>query len=262
MPQSLANILVHLIFSTKNRAPLIEREIEGELYPYLATICRGCKSPAHAIGGTSDHVHIALTLSRTISVADLLEEIKRSSSKWIKTKEPQFAGFAWQNGYGAFSIGQSQLPALRRYIANQKEHHRRRTFQEEFRNSSSATKSRMMSGMCGTDSCAYYALSGLRASRGNRSPGRCPGLSYFAPLGLGRNAMYDLISPKGAQYGSPGQRPGDASRKNRRSPEGAESLSRPYRVANVVMGSVPRALPWAFLFRPFGARELANETRS
>ncbi len=133
MPQSLANILVHVIFSTKNRAPLIELEIEDELYPYLASICRGCKSPAHALGGTGDHVHITLTLGRTIAVADLLEEIKRSSSKWIKTKGSQYARFAWQNGYGAFSIGQSQLPALKRYIANQKEHHRRRTFQEEFR---------------------------------------------------------------------------------------------------------------------------------
>jgi len=133
MPQSLANILVHLVFSTKNRAPLIAPEIEGELYPYLASICRACKSPAHAIGGTDDHVHIALSLARTISVADLLEEVKGSSSKWIKTKGPQYAAFAWQNGYGAFSIGQSQLPALKGYVAKQKEHHRRQTYQEEFR---------------------------------------------------------------------------------------------------------------------------------
>jgi len=133
MPQSLANILVHVIFSTKNRAALIETEIEAELYPYLASICGACKSPAHALGGTADHVHIALSLGRTIAISDLMEEIKRSSSKWIKAKGPQYTGFAWQNGYGAFSIGQSQLPSLKRYIANQKEHHRRRTFQEEFR---------------------------------------------------------------------------------------------------------------------------------
>ncbi len=122
-----------MIFSTKNRAPLIEPEIEGELYPYLASICRACDSPTHAVGGIEDHVHITLTLGRTITVAKLLAEIKGSSSKWIKTKGPQYAGFAWQNGYGAFSIGQSQLPAMKRYIANQKEHHRHRTFQEEFR---------------------------------------------------------------------------------------------------------------------------------
>jgi REP element-mobilizing transposase RayT len=133
MPQSLANILVHVIFSTKNRARLILPDIEGELYPYLASICRVCDSPSHAIGGIEDHVHIALTLGRTITVAKLLAEIKASSSKWIKTKGPQYVEFAWQNGYGAFSIGQSQSPALKRYIARQKEHHRQRTYQEEFR---------------------------------------------------------------------------------------------------------------------------------
>ena len=133
MPQSLANILVHVTFSTKNRERLIRPEIEGELYPYLASICRACDSPSHAVGGIEDHVHIALTLGRTISVAKLLAEIKASSSKWIKTKGPQYAGFAWQNGYGALSIGQAQLPTLNRYIGNQKEHHRSRSYQEEFR---------------------------------------------------------------------------------------------------------------------------------
>jgi REP element-mobilizing transposase RayT len=78
-------------------------------------------------------VHIALSLGRTIIVAKLLAEIKASSSKWIKTKGPKYGGFAWQNGYGVFSIGQSQLPALKRYIVSQKEHHRHNTFQEEFR---------------------------------------------------------------------------------------------------------------------------------
>jgi REP element-mobilizing transposase RayT len=103
------------------------------LYPYLASICRDCGSPSHAIGGTADHVHVACSLSRTLTVSKLLEEIKRSSSKWIKTKGPKLRSFAWQNGYGAFSIGQSQLAALRGYIAGQKDHHRVRTFQEEFR---------------------------------------------------------------------------------------------------------------------------------
>jgi len=133
MPQSLANILVHVIFSTKNRTAWIDSEIEDELYPYLSSICRACHSPSHAVGGTEDHVHIALSLSRTITVAKVMEEIKRSSSKRIKTKGARYRAFAWQNGYGAFSIGQSQLPALKRYIADQKDHHRHRTFQEEFR---------------------------------------------------------------------------------------------------------------------------------
>ena len=133
MPQSLANVLLHVIFSTKNRVALIDREIESELFPYLASICRACNSPAHAVGGTENHVHIARSLSRTVTLSKLLEEVKRSSSKWIKTKGPKFRSFAWQNGYGAFSIGQSQLGALKGYIAGQREHHRARSFEEEFR---------------------------------------------------------------------------------------------------------------------------------
>jgi len=131
--QSLANVLVHLIFSTRNRTQLILPDIEDELYAYLATACRTCKCPALKIGGTSDHVHVLCSLGRTISLADLLAAIKADSSKWIKSKGPRCAGFAWQNGYGAFSIGQSQVEDVRRYIAGQKEHHRRRPFQEEFR---------------------------------------------------------------------------------------------------------------------------------
>ena len=133
MAQSLANILVHLIFSTKNRARLIRPDVEDALWRYLAKACKTCGCPAHKIGGTEDHVHIVCNLSRTITVAKLLEEIKKSSSQWIKTEGPQLAQFSWQAGYGAFSIGQSQLETVKRYIANQKEHHRRRTFQEAFR---------------------------------------------------------------------------------------------------------------------------------
>ncbi len=133
MPQSLANILLHIIFSTKNRAPWIPVDIEPELHPYLASICRAHRCPAHEIGGTDDHVHLVCSLARTTTVSSLLEEIKGSSSKWIKTKGQQYAGFSWQAGYGAFSIGQSQLEAVKKYIAGQREHHRRKTFQEEFR---------------------------------------------------------------------------------------------------------------------------------
>jgi putative transposase len=133
MAQSLANVLVHLIFSTKNRVPMIRPEIEPELFPYLAAICREHRCPAHQIGGDSDHVHLAVSLSRTITLAKLLEEIKTGSSKWIKTKGDAYAHFAWQTGYGAFSVGQSQLDDLKRYIAGQREHHRVKSFQEEFR---------------------------------------------------------------------------------------------------------------------------------
>jgi putative transposase len=133
MPQSLANILLHVIFSTKNRDPWIPVEIESELHPYLASICRAHRCPSHEIGSADDHIHIVCSLSRTVTVAALLEEIKSSSSKWIKTKGERFAGFSWQAGYGAFSIGQSQLDAVKAYIAGQREHHRQKAFQEEFR---------------------------------------------------------------------------------------------------------------------------------
>jgi REP element-mobilizing transposase RayT len=126
-------VLVHLIFSTKNRARVIRPEIEDELFAYLASVCGACGCPAHRIGGTDDHVHVACSLSRTVPLSKLLEEIKKRSSKWIKTKGASYAGFSWQGGYGAFSIGQSQLATLTRYIAEQREHHRQKTFQEEFR---------------------------------------------------------------------------------------------------------------------------------
>jgi putative transposase len=133
MPQSLSSILIHLIFSTKNREPFITEAIEKELHPYMATSFRSLKSPSLTIDGTTDHVHILFSLSRVIKIADLVEEVKTDSSKWIKTKGVEFRNFHWQRGYGAFSIGQSQVPALKRYIARQKIHHQRVTFQHEYR---------------------------------------------------------------------------------------------------------------------------------
>ena len=133
MPQSLSSILIHLIFSTKNREPFITPAIETELHRYMATIFRALKSPSLAINGTCDHVHILFSLARVIAIADLLEELKTETSKWIKTKGPEFRNFHWQKGYGAFSIGRSQVEAVKRYIHGQKEHHRRVTFQEEYR---------------------------------------------------------------------------------------------------------------------------------
>jgi putative transposase len=133
MAQSLSNVLLHLVFSTKNRHPWIKVDIEDELAMYIAGTCRGLGCPSHQIGGSDDHLHIACSLSRTMSISRLLEEVKTNSSKWIKTKGAQYSGFAWQNGYGAFSIGQSQLDSLKLYIAGQREHHRRTSFQDEFR---------------------------------------------------------------------------------------------------------------------------------
>jgi putative transposase len=133
MPQSLSNILLHVVFSTKHRQPFFQVDIETELFAYLATACRTLDCPSHAIGASDDHVHIACSLSRTIALSQLIQQIKQDSSKWIKTKGDRFSNFAWQNGYGAFSIGQSQLNDLRGYIANQREHHRQISSQDEFR---------------------------------------------------------------------------------------------------------------------------------
>ena len=132
MPQSLSKVLVHLIFSTKHREPLIGLEIRPRLHAYLVGILADLKSPSLQTGGVADHVHILYALGRTISQADLVEEVKKSSSKWMKS-EGGVPGFTWQAGYGAFSIGESQADAVIRYIQNQEEHHRRLTFQEEFR---------------------------------------------------------------------------------------------------------------------------------
>ena len=133
MPQSLANVLVHVVFSTKSRIPLIHPDVEDELWRYLAAVCRTIQCPAHGVGGTADHVHLVCSLARTITIADVLRAIKADSSQWMKAKGARYTDFAWQNGYGAFSIGQSQLDDVKRYIGRQKEHHRERTFQEEFR---------------------------------------------------------------------------------------------------------------------------------
>ena len=103
------------------------------MHAYLATVCRDCGCEAYGIGGVTDHVHIAARLSRTLSQADLLEKIKKTSSAWIKTQGPDYTSFLWQGGYGAFSIGYSQLDDLVRYIDNQEGHHKTTSFQEEYR---------------------------------------------------------------------------------------------------------------------------------
>src|SRR5690242_16821258 len=112
MPQSLSSILVHLIFSTKNREPFISLSIEQELHRYMAAIFREHDSPSLIIDGTSDHLHILFALGRTIAVADLVEEVKTGSSKWIKTKGREFKNFHWQKGYGAFSVAQSKVEVV------------------------------------------------------------------------------------------------------------------------------------------------------
>ncbi len=133
MSQSLSQVIVHIVFSTKERRPLLDPEIRGRMHAYLATVCRDCGCEAYRVGGTADHAHLALRLARTISQAELVEKIKKTSSAWIKKEGVQYASFSWQAGYGAFSIGWSQLEDLQKYIEHQEEHHRTRTFQDEYR---------------------------------------------------------------------------------------------------------------------------------
>ena len=133
MPQSLSHILLHITFSTKGRHPLIDTEVEGGLHAYLATVCRNEGCHAYRVGGTDDHVHIVTTLSRTITVAKLLESIKKTTSSWMKTQHRRFQHFYWQRGYGAFSVSPIHLDEVIRYIESQRERHKHVTFQEEFR---------------------------------------------------------------------------------------------------------------------------------
>jgi REP element-mobilizing transposase RayT len=133
MAQSLAKILVHLVFSTKHRKRLISKDIREELHAYLVGVLRNHDSPALLVNSVDDHVHILFRLSRNYAVKTIVEEVKKSSSKWIKTKGGQFQGFYWQSGYGAFSVSPSQVDSVKIYISDQEEHHRTMTFQEEFR---------------------------------------------------------------------------------------------------------------------------------
>jgi REP element-mobilizing transposase RayT len=111
---------------------MILDEFEEELHAYLATSIRTQGSNAYRIGGTKNHIHIACTLPRTMTISKLLEVIKTSSSKWMKQKSKLCADFTWQSGYAVFSLGQSQLPTLIKYIEKQKEHHKKKTYKEEF----------------------------------------------------------------------------------------------------------------------------------
>jgi putative transposase len=133
MPQSLSRVLVHLVFSTKNRAPVLAPELRAELYPYLATVLRDNDCPPLQVGGVEDHIHLLFGLSRTAAIAKVVEIVKTSSSKWLKTKGPTLASFHWQAGYGAFSISQSHADSVLAYIRDQERHHHQATFQDEYR---------------------------------------------------------------------------------------------------------------------------------
>jgi putative transposase len=132
--QSLSQIYLHIVFSTKNRRKYLQaKPLRTKTHAYLAGICKNLESPALIVGGVEDHVHLFCRLSKNIAAAVFLRELKRDSSKWIKTESPDLAEFHWQAGYGVFSVGASQVDALKNYIANQEAHHQKETFQDEFR---------------------------------------------------------------------------------------------------------------------------------
>ncbi|MGC2627122.1 MAG: IS200/IS605 family transposase [Candidatus Udaeobacter sp.] len=151
MPQSLSRVIVHIIFSTKNREPWLESDVRPRMHAYLATVCRDLGAELVCVGGVADHVHILTTLPRTVSQAQLIEEIKKASSKWIKTLDPRYRGFFWQRGYSAFSVSPSQLDTVVQYVKAQQEHHRTRTFQEEYRELLSRHGVDLMSGTFGIE---------------------------------------------------------------------------------------------------------------
>jgi REP element-mobilizing transposase RayT len=133
MPQSLSNVIIHIIFSTNDREPWLGRDVRPRMHAYVATICRDLNAEAFRIGGVADHLHIVTTLPRTLSQAAMIEAVKKTSSKWIKALDPKYRGFYWQRGYGAFSVSPSHLEAVLKYVESQEEHHRTRSFQEEYR---------------------------------------------------------------------------------------------------------------------------------
>ncbi len=135
MPQSLAQIYVHLVFSTKERRRWLDTdELRTELYAYMAAILRdNVDSPAVLIGGVEDHVHVLMSMSRKFALMDIVQQAKAETSKWIKRSKGSGDNFAWQAGYGAFSVSASQVETVKGYIARQAEHHHRQSFQDEFR---------------------------------------------------------------------------------------------------------------------------------
>ena len=125
MPQSLARIVLHIVYSTKHRAPLLaDAEVRTRLHAYMAVVLQGSKCEPILINGMEDHVHTLCNFSRTITIGDLIETMKTTSSRWMKERGSKYAEFYWQRGYGAFSVSQSQVEKLRLYITNQEEHHR------------------------------------------------------------------------------------------------------------------------------------------
>jgi REP element-mobilizing transposase RayT len=130
--QSFSRINIHLIFSTKNREPILGDDVRQDLHSYMATVLNNLESPCVLINSVPDHVHVLFEISRKLALSHAVEDIKKTSSKWIKTQRAAYSSFAWQAGYGAFAVSESNVADVRRYIEEQREHHRKLSFQEEF----------------------------------------------------------------------------------------------------------------------------------
>lgn len=133
MPQSLTRLYAHLIFSTKNREPFLEEAIRPRVHGYLATIIRDLDSPWVVVGGVADHVHILFDMGKMVAPVKFVEQVKRESSKFVKTLGTHYTKFYWQRGYGMFSVSPKDRDEAEQYVRRQEEHHRRRTFQDEYR---------------------------------------------------------------------------------------------------------------------------------
>jgi REP element-mobilizing transposase RayT len=133
MPQSLSQVYVHIIFSTKHRVKTIDDTIKEPLFEYIGGICKKCECNPIIVGGYKNHIHILCVLSRKITQMKLLEEVKKGSSKWIKTKGKKYSNFYWQNGYGIFSVNPKKFDVVKKYIEKQEEHHSKIDFQDEYR---------------------------------------------------------------------------------------------------------------------------------
>ena len=131
MSQSLSRVYIHLTFGTKHRYPFIKTPIGEKLHPYISGIMKNMESPALVINSVPDHIHILFRQSKNYALSKIVEEIKKSSSRWIKSLDGGSSKFAWQDGYGAFSISSSAVENVRTYIENQQEHHRKRSFRQE-----------------------------------------------------------------------------------------------------------------------------------
>ena len=133
MAQTITSLYYHVVFSTKNRIGIIRPDVEDELYAYIGGILANNRSKLLIGDGTQNHAHLLLSLNKNVGIPNIVGDIKRSSSKWLKTQGGMLAKFSWQDGYSAFTVGHSQLEVVRQYISNQKEHHKKTPFEDEMR---------------------------------------------------------------------------------------------------------------------------------